>query len=169
MTPGQSREEQALGVSRGGLTTKIHLLVEGNGLPLSITVTPGQTHESTQVDPLLEGVSVGGKQGPRRKTVRVIAGDKGYDGAPARAAIRRSGARAMVAHKRRADGSYPASAKDFDKELYRRRNIVERRIGHIKEHRRIATRYEKLAVNFVAMIQLAFVLTFINTLLSDTA
>jgi transposase len=169
MTPEQSREEQALGVSRGGLTTKIHLLVEGNGLPLSITVTPGQTHESTQVEPLLEGVSVGGKQGPRRKALRVIAGDKGYDGAPARTAIRQSGARPLVAHKRRADGSYPASAKDFDKDLYRRRNIVERRNGHLKEHRRIATRYEKLAVNFVAMIQLAFVLTFIKTLLSDTA
>jgi putative transposase len=129
-----------LGVSRGGLTTKIHLLVEGNRLPVSITVTPGQTHESTQVEPLLEEVSVGGKQGPRRKSVRLIAGDKGYDGAPERTAIRRRGARALVAHKRRAHGSSPASAKDFDKELYGHPNIVERRNGHLKERRRIATR-----------------------------
>lgn len=169
MTPDESRQQQALGISRGGLSTKIHILVEGNGLPLSVTVTPGQAHESTQVVPLLDSVSVGGKRGPRRRSLRAIAGDKGYDGAPARQAIRRHGARPVIAHKKRGDGSYPASARHFDKELYRRRNIIERRNGHLKEHRRIATRFEKLAVNFVAMIQLAFVLTFIKTILLNRA
>lgn len=169
MTPDESRHQQALGISRGGLSTKVHILVEGNGLPLSVTVTPGQTHESTQVEKLLEGISVGGKPGPRRTSLRAIAGDKGYDGAPARQTIRRHGARPVIAHKKRKDGTYPAAARHFDKGLYRRRNIVERRNGHLKEHRRIATRFEKLAVNFVAMIQLAFVLTFVKTLLSNTA
>lgn len=169
LTPGESRQQQALGISRGGLSTKVHILVEGNGLPLSVTVTPGQAHESTQVEALLERVSVGGKPGRRRRSLRAIAGDKGYDGAAARQAIRRHGARPVVAHKKRKDGSYPASARHFDRELYRRRNIVERRNGHLKEQRRIATRFEKLAVNFVAMIQLAFVLTFVKTLLSNTA
>lgn len=169
MTPDESRRQQALGISRGGLSTKVHILVEGNGLPLSVTVTPGQTHESTQVEALLRGVSVGGRPGRRRRSLRAIAGDKGYDGAPARQAIRRHRARPIVAHKKRRDGSYPPSAVNFDKELYRRRNIIERRNGHLKEHRRIATRFEKLAVNFVAMIQLAFVLLFVKTLLSNTA
>lgn len=132
-------------------------------------MTPGQAHESTQVEALLERVSVGGKPGRRRRSLRAIAGDKGYDGAAARQAIRRHGARPVVAHKKRKDGSYPSSARHFDRELYRRRNIVERRNGHLKEQRRIATRFEKLAVNFVAMIQLAFVLTFVKTLLSNTA
>jgi transposase len=169
LDPEQSRSAQALGVSRGGLSTKIHLLVDGNGLPLSFTLTPGQDHESGQVDALLDSISVGGKPGPRRKRVRVLSGDKGYHGEAIRRGIRERGIKPLIAHRRDRDGEYPSSAKGFDKALYRRRNVVERRNGHLKEKRRIATRYEKLAVNFVAMIQLAFILTFLKTLLSDTA
>lgn len=168
-TPEQSREEQALGISRGGLSTKIHILVEGNGLPLSFSVTPGQAGEATQVDKVLGQVNVGGKRGPRKKRLRVVAGDKGYDGKKTLDRFRAAGTRPLVPQRLGPDGKYPDPDRPFDKELYRRRNVVERRNGHLKEKRRIATRYEKLAVNFVAMIQFAFVLTFLKIVFSDRA
>lgn len=160
---------QGLGVSRGGLSTKIHILTEGNGLPLSFTITPGQAHESTQVDALLNGVSVGGKSGPRRRRLNVIGGDKGYHGREIRRRITRRGMKALIPQRKNRSGEYPEPNRPFDKVMYRRRNVVERRNGHLKENRRIATRYEKLGANFVAMIQLAFVLSFLKILLSDTA
>lgn len=160
---------QGLGVSRGGLSTKIHILTDGNGLPLSFTITPGQTHEATQVDALLDGVSVGGKKGRRRKRLRVIGGDKGYHGRDIRRRITERGTKPLIPQRKGRNGEYPEPERSFDKVLYRRRNVVERRNGHLKENRRIATRYEKLGANFVAMIQLAFVLTFLKILLSDKA
>ncbi len=168
-TPEQSREEQALGISRGGLSTKIHLLVDGNGLPLSFTLTPGQSSEATQVEKVLAQVSVGGKRGPRKRRLRVVAGDKGYDGKKTLDRFRAAGTKPLVPQRLGRDGKYPEPDRAFDKKLYRRRNVVERRNGHLKEKRRIATRYEKLAVNFVAMIQLAFVLTFLKIVFSDRA
>ncbi len=139
------------------------------GLPLSLTITPGQTHEATQVDALLDAVSIGGKRGRRRTRLRVIAGDKGYDGRAIARRIRKRGMKTLIPQKRTRHGEYPEPNRTFDKVLYRRRNVVERRNGHLKENRRIATRYEKLGVNFVAMIQFAFVLTFLKILLSDRA
>lgn len=169
LTPEESRAAQGLGTSRGGLSTKIHILTDGNGLPLSFTITPGQTHESTQVDALLDGVSVGGKKGRRRTRLGVIGGDKGYHGRDIRKRIRKRGIKALIPQRKGRNGEYPEPNRPFDKAMYRRRNVVERRNGHLKENRRIATRYEKLGANFVAMIQFAFVLTFLKILLSDTA
>jgi transposase len=169
LTPEESRSAQGLGVSRGGLSTKIHILTDGNGLPLSFTITPGQTHEATQVDALLQGVNVGGKRGPRRKRLRTVAGDKGYHGRDIARRIRERGIKPLIPQRRGPNGEYPEPERPFDTVLYRRRNVVERRNGHLKENRRIATRYEKLGVNFIAMIQLAFVLTFLKILLSDRA
>jgi transposase len=165
----ESREKQGLGVSRGGLSSKIHILVDGNGLPLSLALTPGQTHEATQVETLLDSVSVGGKRGRRRVRLAVVAGDKGYHGEPVRRAVRSRGTKPVIAQRRNRNGEYTVPEIGFDKVLYRRRNVVERRNAHLKENRRIATRYEKLAASFVAMIQLAFILTFLKVLLSDTA
>lgn len=166
-TPEQSREEQALGISRGGLSTKIHILVDGNGLPLAFSVTAGQTSEATQVQRVLGQVNIGGKKGPRKKRLRIVAGDKGYDGKKTLDRFRAARTTPLVPQRLGPDGKYPEPDRPFDKQMYRRRNVVERRNGHLKENRRIATRYEKLAVNFVAMIQFAFVLTFLRILFSD--
>jgi transposase len=119
------------------------------GLPVSITVTRGQTHESTRVEPLLEEVSVGGKQRPRRKTVRLIAGDKGYDGAPARTARTRRRQKTST----RSYTATPSSSSDATD----------------TSNSPVASRRDKLAVNCAGMIQLALVLAFINIILSDTA
>lgn len=127
------------------------------GLPLSVTVTPGQQHESTQVRPLLNGVSVGGKRGPRRRRLDFVSGDRAYDSQAIREELKGRGTEPVIPHRRRRNGTDAAESEDFDVDLYRERNVVERTIGRIKECRRIATRYEKTAANFVAMIHLAFI------------
>jgi transposase len=143
-----------LGTSRGGLTTKIHILCEGQGKPIAVGVTPGQQAENTQVEALLDRVRIGGKPGQPRRRFATLAGDKGYDSRAVRAAIRLRGTRPVIAHRRRPDGSYPPEAAGFDQAAYRRRSVVERLIGRLKEWRSIATRYAKLAENYLALLWL---------------
>lgn len=164
----ESLEKQALGFSRGGFSTKIHVVVEGNGKPMVVLVSPGQEHETRKAIPLLDKISVGGKQGPPRRRFKAVAGDKGYDSESLRKEIKKRGTVPVIAHRRNQDGQYPPSADGFDTETYRRRNVVERTIGHIKELRRIATRYEKLASQYVAMIHLGFIRLWIDSTLPNT-
>ena len=129
----ESLKKQALGRSRGGLSTKIHILCEGAGLPIAVEVTPGQTHETTMLEPLLSDVKIGGKPGAPCRHFETVAGDKGYDGAELRETIRDHGSKPLIPHRQRPDGSYPEEAEGFDKEQYKRRNVVERLIGKLKE------------------------------------
>jgi transposase len=146
-------DDHALGRSRGGFGTKLHLVVDGNGLPLSAIVTAGQAHESKSLEPVLEAVRLKrrGRGRPRRRPRR-LAGDKGYSYRRVRRYLRRRGIKAVI-----------PTCKDqrrnphFDREAYRRRNVVERCVAWLKESRRLATRHEKLAVNFLAMVKLAMI------------
>ena len=117
------------------------------------------------LEPLLDSVSIGGKPGAPRKRFAVVSGDKGYDGAPSREAISRRGSSALIPHRKRRDGSYPCAAHGFDKEQYRNRNVIERLIGRLKEHRRIATRYDKLAESFEAFVVLGCIRIWLQNLL----
>ena len=165
----ESLKKQALGRSRGGLSTKIHILCEGAGLPIAVQVTPGQTHEATMLASLLSVVKIGGKPGAPRQRFQRVAGDKGYDGTELRETIRDHGSQPLIPHRQRPDGSYPEAAEGFDKEQYKRRNVVERLVGRLKENRRIATRYEKLAETSRAFVLLGFIRIWSKTLLSDRA
>ena len=158
-----------MGRSRGGLSTKIHLLCEGAGLPIAVEVTPGQTHEATMLEPLLADVAIGGKPGALRKRFETVSGDKGYDGAELRETIRRHGSQPLIPHRKRPDGSYCEEAEGFDKDQYKRRNVVERLIGKLKEYRRIATRYDKLAESFRCFVLIGFIRIWLKDLLLDTA
>lgn len=130
--------DQALGRSRGGLTTKIHALVEGLGQLARWTLTPGQTHDVTQAQTLLEGI-----------TADSVAADKAYDADALIQAIRQSGARAVIPPKaNRKEQRY------YDKHQYRHRNLVERFFCRMKHFRRVATRYDKLASRFSTFIAL---------------
>ena len=144
------------------------MLCEGQGLPITVEVTAGQTHELTQLEALLAGVSIGGKAGPARRRFATLAGDKGYDSAAAREAIRKRGSKALIPSRKRRDGSYPERAAGFDKSLYKRRNVVERLIGRLKEFRRIATRYDKLADGFETFVVLGFIRFWLKHLLPYT-
>ncbi len=146
-------EDHALGRSRGDFGTKLHLVVDGNGLPLSAVLTAGQAQESKSLERVVEAVRIGrpGRGRPRRRPSR-LAGDKGYSYRRIRRYLRRRRIRAVIPTRQDQRRS-----PHFDKEAYRRRNVVERCIARLKENRRLATRHEKLAVNFLAMVKLAVI------------
>jgi transposase len=154
--------DHALGRSRGGFGTKIHLVCDGRGLPMAVTVTAGQRHESTQFEAVLGQVRVPGRVGRPRRRPRVLAGDKGYSYPRIRRYLRRRGIKAVIP-TRKDQRRLPS----FDQPAYRRRNVVERCIGWLKESRRLATRFEKLGENFLAMVKLAILERLMKTLLPD--
>lgn len=158
----RAADRQALGRSRGGLTTKVHLACDGRGLPLAVLVTPGNANDSTAFDAVLDAVRVprAGVGRPRRRPDAVIA-DKAYSSRAIRQTLRRRGIRAVIPERAdqkanrmrrgRAGGRPPA----FDRDLYKARNVVERCFNRLKQFRAIATRFDKLADRYKAGIRLA--------------
>jgi len=146
--------EEALGRGRGGFSTKVHLRVEGGGKPLALLLTPGQRHEATAFEALMEQGAVKrvGRGRPRRRPRRIV-GDKGYSSGKIRRYARRRGINVTIPRKRNERRRGP-----FDRAAYRARNLVERLIGRCKQFRRLATRYEKRAENYRAMWVIAALL-----------
>jgi len=149
--------DHALGRSRGGFSTKIHLLCDGAGNPLHFHLTPGQAHESTVLDTLLEGAdaSLLDESGERIAWPVAMAGDKGYRAGWIDEYLLDLGINPVIPSKENEDRT--ARPIEFDKDLYRARNIVERLIGWLKESRRIFSRFEKTAKNFGGFIKMAFI------------
>ena len=150
-------EDHALGRSRGGFSTKIHLLCDGHGHPLHFHLTAGQAHESTAVIPLLAGADeqvTDGEGNPVAWPV-ALAGDKGYRADWIDEYLMGLGIEPVIPSKENEDRS--ARPVEFDKVAYRRRSIVERLIGWLKECRRVFSRFEKTAKNFGGMIKMAFI------------
>ncbi|MFE0874443.1 IS5 family transposase [Streptomyces smyrnaeus] len=160
--PARAAARQALGRSRGGLTTKVHLAADGRGLPLAVVVTPGNVNDSTVFDAVMDGMRVPrtGAGRPRRRPDAVIA-DKAYSSRAIRQALRRRGIQAVIPERadqkanrlRRgpAGGRPPA----FERDLYKARNVVERCFNRLKQFRAIATRFDKLATRYKAGVHLA--------------
>lgn len=118
-------------------------------------LTAGQRHEAPQTPALLErgAVKRSGRGRPRVRPDRVV-GDKGYTGTPVRSYLRRRGIGAVI--PRRANES--RRGVRFDREAYRHRNVVERAINRLKQHRAIATRYDKLEATYHALLTIACIL-----------
>jgi transposase len=135
----------------------LHLLCDGQGTPLAALLTPGQTHESTQFETLLNAVQVRRPSGQLRKRPERLAADKGYDFPHIRRWLRSHGIQAVIPPRKRTGRPRAGRPVTYNKESYRRRNVVERQVGWLKEHRSLATRYDKLAVNYLAMVQIAFI------------
>ncbi|MEW2266070.1 IS5 family transposase [Streptomyces sp. NPDC047853] len=158
-------DDHALGRSRGGLTTKIHLACDGKGQPLAILVTPGQRHDSVCARPLLERIRVPrtGPGRPRCRPDQVIA-DKAYSSRGFRAYLRKRGIAHTIPEKtdqrrhRLRRGGHGGRPPGFDRETYRRRNLIERCFNRLKGFRGIATRYEKTATSYEAAVTLASIL-----------
>ena len=143
----RGEKNQAIGVSRGGRTTKIHAVVDGKGRPLSFTVTGGQVHDSQVVEEILAT--------PRSPLA--ITADKAYDSAKVRQQIKDEGALPIIPNR------CNALKKAYcPKRFYRRRHKIENFFCRIKDWRRIATRYDKLARNFQAATTLVGVLYWIK-------
>lgn len=160
--PGRAQARQALGRSRGGLTTKVHLAVDGRGLPLSIVLTPGNVNDATAFADVLAGIRVPrAVTGRPRTTPERVLGDKAYSSRAIRHLLRRRGIAATIperrdqAANRRRRGRFGGRPPVFDKEFYRDRNVVERCFARLKQFRAIATRFDKLADPYRAGVVLA--------------
>lgn len=158
-----------LGRSRGGLSSKIHLAVDGRGLPISVLCTPGQAGGNPHLVPLLEtiGVHRAGPDRPRTRPEAVIA-DKAYSHPSTRKAMRRRGVRFtspersdQIAH-RQAKGSAGGRPPAFDQEEYKRRNVVERCFARLKQFRDLATRYAKRAAYYAAELAIAAIVLWLR-------
>ena len=149
--------DHALGRSRGGLGSKIHILCDGQGHPLHAIVTAGQVHESTAFDALLVESDQGllDAHGDPIPWPVALAGDKGYRADWIDEYLLDLEIRPVIPSK--ANEDCHARPVAFDKEAYRNRNIVERLIGWLKECRRVLTGFEKTAVNYLGMIRMAFI------------
>jgi transposase len=149
--PDQPGDREALGRSRGGYSTKLHLRVEGRGRPMVILATAGQRHEAPMLRKLMEQGAVK-RPGPGRPRIGpdAVAGDKGYSYPSLRRYLRQRGIRAVIPSK-----SDQPRQRNVDKAAYRERNQVERTINRLKGFRRVATRYEKRDVNYLAMVTIA--------------
>ena len=129
-----------MGRSRGGLSTKIHALVDADGLPIALKITPGQAHDGRSAADMLD------KIGPDQ----ILLGDRAYDSNGLRESLAARDAWANIKPLANRIDS-PA----FSAFLYRYRNLVERFFNKIKHFRAIATRYEKHADNYLGLIKLA--------------
>lgn len=132
------QKEQAIGKSRGGLSTKIHAASDALGNPVRFKLTEGQASEFGQADALIEGFQAD-----------YILADKGYDSDRFVSVVHGSGATPVIPSRK-----HRKVRRKFDKTLYKERNLVERLFQKLKNYRRIATRYERLARNYQAMLYL---------------
>ena len=121
--------------SRGGQTTKIHALTDVVGRPYAITLTPGNVTDVSAAPALLE----------RAVGARHILADKGYDADALRRAIRGAGAVPVIPGRR--TRTKPVR---YDRTRYKERHLIENAFCRLKDFRRVATRYDKLAANFLS-------------------
>jgi transposase len=145
------QKDEALGRSRGGFSTKIHVRADRRGKPLLLLLSAGERHDQRMFEPLLEQGQIRrvGRGRPRHRPGRIV-GDKGYSSRRVRRWLRQHGIRHTIPHKRNECRGGP-----FDHQMYRERNRVERLINRLKQYRRVATRYEKRAANYLAMVTIA--------------
>jgi len=129
-----------MGRSRGGLTTKIHALVDANGLPILLKLTEGQAHDGRSAADMLAGIGDG----------QILLADRGYDSDALGHTLKERGAWANVKPMPNRK-NIPA----FSQFLYRYRNLVERFFNKLKHFRAVATRFEKHDANFLALVKLA--------------
>jgi transposase len=157
-------DDHALGRSRGGFSTKIHLLCDRHGHPLHVHLTPGQTHESKALTTLLEEVDVVDQSDVPIVYPAKLAGDKGYRADWIGDYLIELGIQPVIPSKENEDRA--DRPVEFDRESYCDRNIIERLIGWLKESRRVLTRFEKTAKNFLGMIKMGFIHRFLRVLCS---
>jgi transposase len=139
----RGEHKQAVGRSRGGRNTKIHALADAKGRLLAILLTGGEAHDCPIAERLIR----------RSKTSKRLIGDKAYDSAELRLWLNDRGTKPVIPN--RSNRKQPFS---FNKRLYKERRRIENAFGRLKDFRRIATRYDRLARNFLASVCLVAVL-----------
>jgi transposase len=159
--------------SKGGFGSKFHVVTDGAGTPLAIEVTAGQVHESTRAESVI-GQAIALLIGRRRQALRrrhksrQLAGDKAYSVQRLRDWLSEQKIEPVIPHKDNELARHDPMVW-FDRWAYRGRCVAEQCVGWLKEFRRIGTRFEKLAVNFHGMLQLAMINRYLRLLFSDSA
>ena len=133
----RGEQKQAIGRSRGGRNTKIHAIADAKGRLLSILLSGGEAHDGPPAQRLIR----------RLKAARKLLGDKAYDSADLRQWLKDRGTKPVIPN--RSNRKQPFS---FDKKSYKQRHRIENAFGRLKDFRRIATRYDRLARNFLASV-----------------
>ncbi|MGW6268767.1 IS5 family transposase [Streptomyces sp. NPDC055060] len=158
--PGEP-DEHAIGRSRGGLTTKIHLAADGRCRPLAFVLTAGQAGDAPAFTDVMSRLRVPRRRGRPRTRPDMVLADKAYSSRAIRDHLRKRGIQTVIPipadqlrHRQRrgSDGGRPPA---FDREAYKQRNTVERCINRLKQWRGIATRYEKTATIYLAGLHIA--------------
>jgi transposase len=140
------QQSQALGRSRGGFSTKIHIAVDALGNPLRFILTAGQCHDSPQAEALIEGYCM-----------QALIADKGYDSADLVEAVTALGIQAVIPPR-----SNRKEQRDYDKHLYKERHLVECFINKIKHYRRVFSRFEKLSKNYLGFLSFVSALVWLR-------
>jgi transposase len=151
--------DHALGLSHGGIGTKLHLATEGNGLPIGFVLTVGNRNECPTFEPLMR---VAKQCRSRCCWPKRLAADKGYSADKLRRWLLKRRIGVVIPMRDNEHVNDRDCFGRFDKQAYRNRNVVERCVGWLKNCRRICTRYEKLAVNFGAMVKLAMIVMYLR-------
>ena len=132
--------------ARGRLGSKHHLIVDAQGIPLAWTLSGGNRHDSTQLEPLLDRIPrVGGRPGAARRRPRQLLADRAYDYTRCRRELRKRGITALIARRQSEHGSG----------LGRNRWVVERTLAWLHRYRRLAIRYDRHAHMHEAFLALA--------------
>src|SRR6185312_8259183 len=145
--PKKDGEDQAIGRSKGGLSTKIHALVDALGNPLAFLLTAGQAHDLQGADALL----------PQMQADALLA-DKAFDADERVIEPLLAAGKKFVIPPR----SNRKVQRTFDREMYKARHLMENFFCKLKQYRAIATRYDKTARNFLAAIHLAAAIICLN-------
>ncbi len=136
--------QEAIGRLRGGRTTAIHALTDAEGRPQVLLITPGNIHDVMMAPELLDAAG---------RLKRLIA-DKAYDTNRLRGLLKDRRIKAVIPSSDLRKTPHPHS-----REIYRPRHLIERMFARLKDFRRVATRYDKLARNFLASVVLAATIT----------
>nr|WP_251982689.1 IS5 family transposase [Streptomyces violaceusniger] len=159
--PAGEPADHAIGRSRGGLTTKIHLAADGNCRPLAFVLTAGQAGDAPAFTEVITRLRVPRPRGRPRTRPEVVLADKAYSSRAVRQHLNKRGIRAVIpvpadqqGHRLRR-GSRGGRPPAFDREAYKQRNTVERCINRLKQWRGPATRYEKTATIYLAGLHIA--------------
>ena len=139
---------QSIGASRGGPTTKIHLVCDARGLPLHFHLSGGNLHDALMASHLIDEIPRLGK---------FTIADKGYDSDAIREKIRREGSRPVIPYK-----SNRIQPGKLNRKIYRHRHQVENVFCSLKQFRSFATRYEKLALHYAGVVALACIMIWLR-------
>ena len=133
----RGEQKQAVGRSRGGRNTKIHALADAKGWLLAILLTGGEAHDCPVAERLIDRV----------KSPKCLLGDKAYDSAELREELDERGTKPVIPNR-----SNRKQPFNFNKRLYKLRWRIESAFNRLKDFRRIATRYDRLARNYLASV-----------------